>query len=456
MPAVAGRARRSSALALAGGGYGGVALGLGAAADLARRSCCRPVRPTGRVRSIRWFARRRRWRSPALAVLTAVLARLVARRRAPASPTSSGSSAYLGASSSPGCCCAPGRPLGRSRGSAPGSSSVVGVALASRLLGPRRRATRPRRGASRRSSGRLSYPIGYWNALGAMAAMAVPLLVWLASSAAAGPALGARCSPASSPVLLAAYMTSSRGALIAAALGAGVAIAAARSRAGPLAGARSSARSPPLPAISRDRWRPGSLDSPGHGTRAARGCGLPGAALVGIAFAARRRPGGRSTARRDPGPRAADAPCRSPPALVGRWSRSSCSSGRARSPATSRPRRAARRPDRAARRSRSPGSGRAQFWATALDAFAAEPGRGIGAGGFASYWNRNGSLETPVQNAHSEPLELLAELGPLGLLAFVAFFARRRGSPASAGPAARRRRRRRRPRAARRPGWSGS
>ena len=102
------------------------------------------------------------------------------------------------------------------------------------------------------------------------------------------------------------------------------------------------------------------------------------------------------------------------------------------------------------------GSGRAQFWSTALDAFAAEPLRGIGSGSFAFYWNRNGSLETPVRNAHSEPLELLAELGPLGLAAFVAFFAavaipgiRRARAPGGAagrrGPRAHRHRARRDP-----------
>ena len=69
------------------------------------------------------------------------------------------------------------------------------------------------------------------------------------------------------------------------------------------------------------------------------------------------------------------------------------------------------------------GSGRAQFWSTAVDAFADEPLRGIGTGSYGLYWNRHGSLETPVQNAHSEPLELLAELGIAGLAAFVVFFA---------------------------------
>ncbi len=68
------------------------------------------------------------------------------------------------------------------------------------------------------------------------------------------------------------------------------------------------------------------------------------------------------------------------------------------------------------------GSGRAQFWGSALDAFASAPVKGIGTGSFPTYWNQHGGLETPVQNAHSEPLELLAEVGPLGFLAFFTFF----------------------------------
>ena len=88
------------------------------------------------------------------------------------------------------------------------------------------------------------------------------------------------------------------------------------------------------------------------------------------------------------------------------------------------------------------GSGRAQFWSAALEAFADEPLRGIGTGSYGLYWNRHGSLETPVQNAHSEPLELLAELGIAGLAAFVAFFA---AVGAAGHPRARRHRAARRP-----------
>ena len=62
-----------------------------------------------------------------------------------------------------------------------------------------------------------------------MAAMAVPVLIWLESATRArvGRSLALAAIP---PVLLTAFMTSSRGALIAAAIGATVAIAAAGSR----------------------------------------------------------------------------------------------------------------------------------------------------------------------------------------------------------------------------------
>jgi tetratricopeptide (TPR) repeat protein len=66
------------------------------------------------------------------------------------------------------------------------------------------------------------------------------------------------------------------------------------------------------------------------------------------------------------------------------------------------------------------GSGRSEFWETALDAFGEDPLRGVGAGGYAAYWTREGDLDVPVANAHSAPLESLAELGVPGGLALLA------------------------------------
>jgi hypothetical protein len=69
------------------------------------------------------------------------------------------------------------------------------------------------------------------------------------------------------------------------------------------------------------------------------------------------------------------------------------------------------------------GSGRSSFWRTALDAFAERPLRGIGAGGYESYWNANGELSVPTSSAHSAPLQTLAELGLPGGLIMVAIAA---------------------------------
>jgi hypothetical protein len=67
-------------------------------------------------------------------------------------------------------------------------------------------------------------------------------------------------------------------------------------------------------------------------------------------------------------------------------------------------------------------SGRWQFWTAAYDAFETEPLRGIGAGGYPTYWNQHGSLPADTGNAHSLVMDTLAELGVVGFAAVLAFF----------------------------------
>jgi tetratricopeptide (TPR) repeat protein len=61
------------------------------------------------------------------------------------------------------------------------------------------------------------------------------------------------------------------------------------------------------------------------------------------------------------------------------------------------------------------GSGRWQFWETALDAWHAMPVLGHGAGSYEAWWAQHGTLPVFVRDAHSLYLETLAELGALGL-----------------------------------------
>lgn len=67
------------------------------------------------------------------------------------------------------------------------------------------------------------------------------------------------------------------------------------------------------------------------------------------------------------------------------------------------------------------GNGRFQFWSSAMDAFATHPLIGIGAGTFNGWWAAHGTLPVFIQNAHSLPLETLAELGILGFAALGVF-----------------------------------
>ncbi len=305
---------------------------------------------------------------------------------------------------------------------ATGVVAVAVISLASRLLGI---------GAGDAgladvlppSQGRLSFPLGYWNALGALMALGVPALVHLAATGegrlcARAPARGAGSRPAHRLHDLLA--------------GCAAGGAAGRARHG-----RARRRAASRGCCPRGRRR---ARDPGDDRRVARRRG----SSTRRETARRDRPSWRCSrlllagvaAALLAGPALADALARLsrhgsrlprvrpaialPVALVlvvglvlltgpGRL----VDDFRSLSPET--------RTEAGTGILSASGSGRAQFWGTALDAFADEPVRGIGAGGFATYWNRNGSLGTPARNAHSEPLELLAELGLAGLVCFLGF-----------------------------------
>jgi hypothetical protein len=64
----------------------------------------------------------------------------------------------------------------------------------------------------------------------------------------------------------------------------------------------------------------------------------------------------------------------------------------------------------------SSGSGRWQFWGAAVSEFRAHPLNGGGAGSWEAWWLEHGSLPVPSEFAHSLYLEALGELGIVGLL----------------------------------------
>jgi O-antigen ligase len=62
-------------------------------------------------------------------------------------------------------------------------------------------------------------------------------------------------------------------------------------------------------------------------------------------------------------------------------------------------------------------SPRYEYWRVALRTFADHPVAGVGAGGFAAEWLRERAEARPARDAHSLPIETLAELGLLGAAA---------------------------------------
>jgi O-antigen ligase len=66
-------------------------------------------------------------------------------------------------------------------------------------------------------------------------------------------------------------------------------------------------------------------------------------------------------------------------------------------------------------------SNRYAYWDVALRAFADEPIHGVGAGGWAVYWLRDRKINEFAQDAHSLPLQTLAELGLVGFALLLTF-----------------------------------
>jgi hypothetical protein len=67
-------------------------------------------------------------------------------------------------------------------------------------------------------------------------------------------------------------------------------------------------------------------------------------------------------------------------------------------------------------------SGRWQQWGSAVDEFESAPGLGKGAGSYEAWWAKNGTLRGFVKDAHSLYLESLGELGIVGFLLIAGAF----------------------------------
>ena len=270
------------------------------------------------------------------------------------------------------------------------------------------------------SEDRLSYPLDYWNGVAILSALSVPLLLRVASAAPTSLAAAAALSPF--PALGATiYLTSSRGGVAAATI-ATVAFVALLRRWTALAAAAGGWLGASV-GVAIVATRPELVNEPlssaaeEQGAVAAVLIVIVGAALGVAWFGASRF-----------------VPWRPIPRWAG-WALAvfilavAAGAAVAADPAErfesfKRPPSRTALPEEDFVRGHilsATGSGRWQFWETAIDQFQDAPLRGNGAGSFEAWWAENGSIAYFVRDAHSLYLEVLGELGVVGFLAIASF-----------------------------------
>ena len=268
---------------------------------------------------------------------------------------------------------------------------------------------------------RLAFPFGYWNALGAMLAIGLPLLLRLAVAARSLVARGLAVGVI--PVLGAAlFLTGSRGGMGAALVGVAVVLVLTRPRAGAIwavvcAGAGSAVLVAAL--VSREAFVEANADAAALATAQGRSfgafalgvCLLTGLAHAGGIAGARAR--GLSPPRLRLGPAAKLA--LGTLAIV-------AVAGAVAAADPGRVLEAFKQPgldDAGGQGARGlvigGGTGRYQLWTAAVEEFRAHPVLGGGAGSYQLWWATNPQLPYFVRDAHSLFLETLGELGLVGL-----------------------------------------
>ncbi len=268
--------------------------------------------------------------------------------------------------------------------------------------------------------GRLTYPIGYWNGLSAAMAAALVLLGWFAASSGSRTVRSAAVA-AMPAVILALWMTDSRGGIVAAVLACAILVATGPLRGrlvvnlllGVIAGGVLI-----LIAETRDEL----LTRPATAAAADQGHQMLAitAVLVGGTFWLRHALDGWLQALAIPRRAARAALVVASIAVlvtivaadpVEQWDEfKAVPTGEELASGD-------------VGLLRGGGSGRYQFWETAVDAFAGDPIGGVGASGYTPYWFEHREVAIPATRAHSVVFETMAELGLAGLALLIGFLA---------------------------------
>jgi hypothetical protein len=285
------------------------------------------------------------------------------------------------------------------------------------------------------AQGRLEQPLTYWNAMGEMAALGFVLCAALAGSSTRPRLLRAAAAAAAVPLAVGLYIAFSRGALFACAAGLVTLFI--------LAPRREQLRS--MAIVLMAGLVACLVAAPMHGFTSMSGSlstrELEGAivfaviALVAAAAAALQL---REAARGPTG--RIELPRRAPAIAV-----AVIAVGLALAIVVGAKEGSTAKLSGGAARLGTLQSNRYDYWRVALKAFDAEPLRGVGAGGWAVWWLRDRNINAFAQDAHSLPLQTLAELGIVGIallalflgaMAVIAGRAHRLAPALAAGPAA--------------------
>jgi hypothetical protein len=292
---------------------------------------------------------------------------------------------------------------------AAGTLIVIGYGISERLLPGLLRFTQ-----SVSAQGRLEQPLTYWNAMGELAALGFVLCARIAGDSTRDARLRIAAAAASAPLGMGLYLSFSRGALFACAAGivALVVLAPRRKQLEALivtiaAGALAAAAAAPFSGVS-------SL----HGRLASRewqGAVVLLLLLVIVSLASWAQ--WRSQRRRSEDGRLR-LPRLTPWLAVGL-----ICVGLAGAILAGAKEHSGVELSAGASRFTTLQSNRYAYWHVAVRAFEHEPLRGVGAGGWAVWWLRYRPFSDGAADAHSLPIQTLAELGVVGLALLVTFVA---------------------------------
>ena len=305
-------------------------------------------------------------------------------------------------------------------GIAIGLALVAFAALASRLL-PHALELGP----ELNSGPRLRYPLGYWNADGIVFGIGIALMLWM-SRRTLTPFLR-WFAVASLPVLmLALYLTYSRGGLLSLLVAGGCLLALSHDRLWLLAVGAIGALGalPALIAVQDRRGIADFIDEPGV---ADQGVTVLLVLLGGIALALALYAGLRRLESREGGLTGRAVELSRNPVVLKRGAvvlalvaiaAAIAVGGRAWDQFTADDVQFPNQPEQ--HFGSLSGANRDEFWGVAIDAFGEKPVLGDGAGTYQFAWDELRSIPVPVSEAHSVYLEAFAELGVLGGLLVLA------------------------------------